>query len=162
VTKILANKIVSLYSIFFSKIWYLYRFERYIFEYRCPPLKERQVADGSGGRRGSESYDRKKLGPLCHSILSVLVFIGEALALTSWFRGLDQSLQSKNFLYRHDKPNELTKKGFLSFALFKSPFTSVSIPVSRGHPSLVSLLALHAHQQLLNAACTIFRYRLRG
>jgi hypothetical protein len=38
VTKILANKIVSLYSIFFSKIWYLYRFKRYIFEYRCPPL----------------------------------------------------------------------------------------------------------------------------
>ncbi len=36
--KILANKIVSLYSIFFSKIVYLYRFNRYIFEYRCPPL----------------------------------------------------------------------------------------------------------------------------
>jgi hypothetical protein len=38
VTKILANKIVSLYSIFFSKIVYLYRFKQYIFEYRCPPL----------------------------------------------------------------------------------------------------------------------------
>ncbi len=38
VTKILENKIVSLYSIFFSKIVYLYRFKRYIFEYRCPPL----------------------------------------------------------------------------------------------------------------------------
>ncbi len=38
VAKILANKIVSLYSIFFSKIVYLYRFKRYIFEYRCPPL----------------------------------------------------------------------------------------------------------------------------
>jgi hypothetical protein len=37
-TKILANKIVSLYTIFFSKIVYLYRFKRYIFEYRCPPL----------------------------------------------------------------------------------------------------------------------------
>ncbi len=36
--KILANKIVSLYSIFFSNIWYLYRFKQYIFEYRCPPL----------------------------------------------------------------------------------------------------------------------------
>jgi hypothetical protein len=36
--KIFANKIVSLYSIFFSKIVYLYRFKRYIFEYRCPPL----------------------------------------------------------------------------------------------------------------------------
>jgi hypothetical protein len=32
------QKIVSLYSIFFSKILYLYRFKRYIFEYRCPPL----------------------------------------------------------------------------------------------------------------------------
>ncbi len=38
VTKILAKKIVSLYAIFFSKIVYLYRFKRYIFEYRCPPL----------------------------------------------------------------------------------------------------------------------------
>jgi hypothetical protein len=38
VKKILANKIVSLYSIFFSKIVYLYRFNQYIFEYRCPPL----------------------------------------------------------------------------------------------------------------------------
>ncbi len=32
------QKIVSLYSIIFSKIVYLYRFKRYIFEYRCPPL----------------------------------------------------------------------------------------------------------------------------
>jgi hypothetical protein len=31
-------KIVSLYSIFFSKIVYQYRFNRYIFEYRCPSL----------------------------------------------------------------------------------------------------------------------------
>jgi hypothetical protein len=38
VTKILANKIVSLYLIFFSKIVYLYRFKGYIFEYCCPPL----------------------------------------------------------------------------------------------------------------------------
>jgi hypothetical protein len=37
-----------------------------------------------------------------------------------------------------DKPNKPTKKGSLSFVLFESPFTSVSI-VSRGHPSLVSL-----------------------
>jgi hypothetical protein len=34
----LAKKIVSLYSIFFSKIVYLYRFKRYIFENRCPSL----------------------------------------------------------------------------------------------------------------------------
>jgi hypothetical protein len=46
VTKILANKIVSLYSIFFSKIWYLYRFKRYIFEYRCPPLPLRHLPPG--------------------------------------------------------------------------------------------------------------------
>ncbi len=38
VTKILENKIISLNSIFFLKIMYLYRFKRYIFEYRCPPL----------------------------------------------------------------------------------------------------------------------------
>jgi hypothetical protein len=49
VTKILANKIVSLYSIFFSKIWYLYRFKRYIFEYRCPPLGRKAVRDPEEG-----------------------------------------------------------------------------------------------------------------
>ncbi len=38
VTKILANKFVSLYSIFFLKIVHWYRFNRYIFEYRCPPM----------------------------------------------------------------------------------------------------------------------------
>ncbi len=38
VKKIFPNKIVSLYSIFFSKIVYQYRFNRYIFEYRCPPM----------------------------------------------------------------------------------------------------------------------------
>jgi hypothetical protein len=39
VKKILPNKIVSLYLIFFSKIVYWYRFNQYIFEYRCPPLQ---------------------------------------------------------------------------------------------------------------------------
>ncbi len=34
----MVKKIVSLYPIFFSKIVYLYRFKRYIFEYRCPTL----------------------------------------------------------------------------------------------------------------------------
>jgi hypothetical protein len=38
VKKILPNKIVMLYSIFFSKIVFWYRFNRYIFEYRCPSL----------------------------------------------------------------------------------------------------------------------------
>jgi hypothetical protein len=33
-----AFKIVSLYSIFFSKIVYQYRFNRYLFENRCPSL----------------------------------------------------------------------------------------------------------------------------
>ncbi len=51
---------------------------------------------------------------------------------------LEQSRQNKNHLYRHDKPNKLTKEGSLSFVLFESPFTSVST-VSRVHPSLVSL-----------------------
>ncbi len=41
VKKILANKIVALYLIFFSKIVNLYCFNRYIFEYRCPPLPAR-------------------------------------------------------------------------------------------------------------------------
>jgi hypothetical protein len=47
-------------------------------------------------------------------------------------------MQNKNLLYWHNKPNEPTKKGPLSFAFFESLFTSVST-VSRGHPSLVSL-----------------------
>ncbi len=36
--KTLPYKIVSLYSIFFLKIVCQYRFNRYIFEYRCPSL----------------------------------------------------------------------------------------------------------------------------
>jgi hypothetical protein len=40
-------------------------------------------------------------------------------------------------MYQHDKPNEPTKEGHLSFVFFEFPFTSVST-VSRGHPSLVS------------------------
>ncbi len=38
-----------------------------------------------------------------------------------------------NLLYRHDNPNELTKKGPLSFVLFETPFTSV-LTVRRGPP----------------------------
>jgi hypothetical protein len=38
VKKTLPYKIVSLYSIFFSKIVCQYRFNWYIFEYRCPSL----------------------------------------------------------------------------------------------------------------------------
>jgi hypothetical protein len=41
-------------------------------------------------------------------------------------------------LYQHNKPNNSTKEGPLSFVLFEFPFTSVST-VCRGHPSLVSL-----------------------
>jgi hypothetical protein len=48
-------------------------------------------------------------------------------------------------LYRHDKPNEPTKKGPLSFVLFKSPFISVPT-VSRGPPSLVSPFVSNAQQ----------------
>jgi hypothetical protein len=53
---------------------------------------------------------------------------------------LEQPRKNKNLLYRHDKPDEPTKKGPLSFyfVLFESPFTSVS-KVIRGHLSLVSL-----------------------
>jgi hypothetical protein len=38
VKKTLPYKIGSLYSIFFSKIVWQYRFNRYSFEYRCPSL----------------------------------------------------------------------------------------------------------------------------
>jgi hypothetical protein len=46
---------------------------------------------------------------------------------------LEQLRQNKNILYRHDKPNEPTKKGPLSFVLSESPFTSVST-FTRGPP----------------------------
>ncbi len=43
-------------------------------------------------------------------------------------------------MYQHDKPNEPTKEGPLSYVLFESPFASVS-SVSRGPPPhLVSLV----------------------
>jgi hypothetical protein len=42
-------------------------------------------------------------------------------------------------LYRHDKSNEPTKEGHLSFVLFESPYTSVST-ASRRHPSLDPLV----------------------
>jgi hypothetical protein len=51
---------------------------------------------------------------------------------------LEQPMQNKNLFYWHNKTNEPSQEGPLSFSLFDSPFTSVST-VSRGHPSLVSL-----------------------
>ena len=48
--------------------------------------------------------------------------------------------EQNSIVPRHDKPNEPTKDGPLSFVLFESPFTSVST-VNRGHPSLVFLVA---------------------
>jgi hypothetical protein len=51
-------------------------------------------------------------------------------------RGLEQSRQDK---ISTRQPNEPIKEGPLLFALFESPFSSVST-VSRGHPSLVFLV----------------------
>jgi hypothetical protein len=51
--------------------------------------------------------------------------------------------QNKKLWYRQERPNDPTKKGYLSFVLFESPFapqfqpTSMVSTVSRGHPSLV-------------------------
>ncbi len=59
VTKILANKIVSLNSIFFSKIVYLYRFKRYIFAYRCPPLVPCMLSH-PGNVRTSKFWQKSK------------------------------------------------------------------------------------------------------
>jgi hypothetical protein len=39
---------------------------------------------------------------------------------------LEHPRQNKNLFYRHDKPNEPTKKVPLSFVLFESLFASVS------------------------------------
>ncbi len=46
---------------------------------------------------------------------------------------LEQLRLNRNLLYRYGKPNEPTKEGPLTFVLFESPFTSVSI-VSRATP----------------------------
>jgi hypothetical protein len=54
---------------------------------------------------------------------------------------LEQLRQNEKLLHRHDKPNEPNKEGPLSFVLSESPFTSAST-VSRGHPSLDSLLPI--------------------
>jgi hypothetical protein len=44
---------------------------------------------------------------------------------------LKQPRQNKNLLYWHDKPNDPTMEGPLSYVLFESPFTLV-LTVSRG------------------------------
>jgi hypothetical protein len=64
------------------------------------------------------------------------VWWGKNYFVLSW---LEQPRQGKSLLYRHGKPNEPTKEVPLSFVLFESPFTSMST-VSKGHPSLVSLV----------------------
>jgi hypothetical protein len=63
-----------------------------------------------------------------------------------------QPRQNKNLWYRHDEPNEPTKKEPLSFVLFESPFTSVST-VRRGHPSLVSLDVTSAEVKANQTVC---------
>ncbi len=52
-------------------------------------------------------------------------------------------MQDKNL---REELNEPTKEEPLSFVLFESPFASVST-VSKGHPSLVSLVLHSAHPQ---------------
>jgi hypothetical protein len=52
---------------------------------------------------------------------------------------LEQPRQKKISCTGTTSPNYQTKEEPLSFVLFESPFTSVST-VSRGHPSLVSLV----------------------
>jgi hypothetical protein len=56
---------------------------------------------------------------------------------------LSRADKAKNLLYWHDEPNEPTKEGPPSF-VFRRPhaFAPVST-VSRGHPSLVSLIPIH-------------------
>ncbi len=58
---------------------------------------------------------------------------------------LEQPRQDKNWLYRHDKPNEPAKEGPLSFELFELPFTSIQ--QSQGATTLYSL---SSHRQLLS------------
>ncbi len=67
---------------------------------------------------------------------------------------LEQPRQNNILLNRHDKPNEPTKKGSLSFVLFESPFTSV-LTVSKGHPSLVSLVFTLRDEALESLGLTI-------
>ncbi len=77
----------------------------------------------------------------------------------------EQPRQEKSLLYRHDEPNEPTTEEPLSFVLFESPFASVST-VSRGHPSLVSLMLTaqlpwtqHASKkQFQHMYCTCTKY----
>jgi hypothetical protein len=50
---------------------------------------------------------------------------------------LEQPRRKKNLKFRHDKPNEPTNEGPLSFALIESPFSSIS-KASRVHHALLS------------------------
>jgi hypothetical protein len=68
----------------------------------------------------------------------------------------EQPRQNKNLLYRHYKPNEPTKKRPLSFVLFESLFTSVST-VSRGQPSLVSLVFTFIFRKFIFPAVKLFK-----
>jgi hypothetical protein len=63
---------------------------------------------------------------------SIEIVYGEEKNILYW---ADQSSRGikKNLLYRHDKPNQLTKEEPRSFVLHKSPLSSVST-VSRGPP----------------------------
>jgi hypothetical protein len=62
-------------------------------------------------------------------------------------RQLDQPRLNKNFLYRHDKPKNQPKKD--PFHLYSlSPHSSQFPKVSRGHPSLVSLVLSAAYIHL--------------
>jgi hypothetical protein len=62
---------------------------------------------------------------------------------------LEQTRQDKNLLYPHDEPDKPIKEGPLSYVLLESPLASVST-VSRGHPSLVSLLVSQLTPHLSN------------
>jgi hypothetical protein len=68
------------------------------------------------------------------------IVYGEEKNIFYWAEQNSQD-RTKYLLYLHDKPNEPTREGPLSFVLFESPFPLVST-VSRGHPSLVSLKGL--------------------
>jgi hypothetical protein len=85
--KILVNKIVSLYSIFFSKIVFLYRFKRYIFEYRCPPLVKPHVQYtplpvGGGGGGGQGPSIAKRSARQCITVCEVWAWLAISIVIS--------------------------------------------------------------------------------
>jgi hypothetical protein len=125
-------------------------FTKYFFPRRTQLMCPSRPATWAGSRAGqpvSECVspgqrqilrDRWPSVAVCPACWAIGTIVNSEYFVLGW---LEQPRLNKDRLYRHDKTNKPTKEGPLSSVpvLFESQFTWVST-VSRGHPSLASLL----------------------